>query len=525
MAKPSEKVLDGRGLQIVSPKPDHTFELDERSLAELLDSPDVRNRSVVLVAVAGAFRKGKSFLLDFFLRYLHHTYVLNSKDDNWLGPEDEPLQGFGWRGGSERHTTGLLLWSKPFKATLHNGEKVAIFLMDTQGTFDSESTVRDNATVFALSTMISSVLVYNLSQNIEEDELQHLQLFTDYGRVALEKTEGKPFQHLQFLVRDWSVPYEYPYGLEGGNKLLEKRLEVHENQHEELKTLRREIRSFFSQLSCFLMPHPGMKVATSKEFNGKLTDIDEEFKKCLKELVPYLLAPQNLQLKVLSGQTLKAKELLYYIKAYMEVFNGTELPVPQTILEATAQANNLSAVSEAREVYEGLMEEVAGGARPYLPPPRLAEEHRRARDKALHCFSSKKKMGGDAKADTYREQLVQELEEQFDRLRAQNESKSLLNIIGSGVVFGALLVAGCVLSMLGDALAFTVLEVLGQALALLALGALAVWMYSRFTGHMREASEILDEFAITLRNYMLQNLSPSGSLPAAVTTTDNQKRD
>ncbi|KPJ17047.1 Atlastin [Papilio machaon] len=356
------KDIQRRGLQIVSPKPDHTFELDERSLTELLDSPDVRNRSVVLVAVAGAFRKGKSFLLDFFLRYLHHTYVLNSKDENWLGPEDEPLQGFGWRGGSERHTTGLLLWSQPFKATLENGEKVAIFLMDTQGTFDSESTVRDNATVFALSTMISSVLIYNLSQNIEEDELQHL---------------------------------------------------------------------------------------------------------------------QNLQPKVLSGQTLKAKELLYYIKAYMEVFNGTELPVPQTILEATAQANNLSAVSEAREVYEALMEEVAGGARPYLPPDRLAEEHRRARDKALHCFHNKKKMGGDAKSEIYREQLVQELEEQFDRLRAQNESKSLLNIIGSGVVFAALLVAGCALSMLGDALAFTILEVLGQALALLSLGALAVWTYSR----------------------------------------------
>lgn len=31
--------------------------------------------------------------------------------------------------------------------------------MDTQGAFDSESTVRDCATVFALSTMISSVQV------------------------------------------------------------------------------------------------------------------------------------------------------------------------------------------------------------------------------------------------------------------------------------------------------------------------------------------------------------------------------
>ena len=48
--------------------------------------------------------------------------------------------------------------------------------MDTQGAFDSESTVRDCATIFALSTMISSIQVFNLLQNIQEDDLQHLQV-------------------------------------------------------------------------------------------------------------------------------------------------------------------------------------------------------------------------------------------------------------------------------------------------------------------------------------------------------------
>ena len=37
--------------------------------------------------------------------------------------------------------------------------QIAILLMDTQGAFDSESTVRDCATIFALSTMISSTQV------------------------------------------------------------------------------------------------------------------------------------------------------------------------------------------------------------------------------------------------------------------------------------------------------------------------------------------------------------------------------
>ena len=62
------------------------------------------------------------------------------------------------------------------------------------------STVRDCATIFALSAMLSSVLVYNLTSNIQEDDLQHLQLFTEYGRLAIEDSGETPFQKLMFLV-------------------------------------------------------------------------------------------------------------------------------------------------------------------------------------------------------------------------------------------------------------------------------------------------------------------------------------
>lgn len=41
--------------------------------------------------------------------------------------------------------------------------QVAVLLVDTQGAFDSQSTIKDCATVFALSTMTSSVQVSQLS--------------------------------------------------------------------------------------------------------------------------------------------------------------------------------------------------------------------------------------------------------------------------------------------------------------------------------------------------------------------------
>ena len=99
----------GRPVQIVDITSDHKFKLNEENLQSILNHPKARMRKVCVVSVAGAFRKGKSFLLDFFLRYLSR----NGRED-WMGGEDEPLTGFHWKGGSERDTTGILMWSEPF---------------------------------------------------------------------------------------------------------------------------------------------------------------------------------------------------------------------------------------------------------------------------------------------------------------------------------------------------------------------------------------------------------------------------
>lgn len=174
-----ERIETGRPVQILRTKDDHSFELDEDALGRILLADHVKDKPVVVVSVAGAFRKGKSFLLDFFLRYMR-----NQGQADWLGDPTAPLKGFSWRGGCERDTTGILLWDEVFLVTTSQGQQLAVLFMDTQGAFDCESTVKDCATIFALSTMTSSVQVYNLSQNIQEDDLQHLQLFTEYGRLA-----------------------------------------------------------------------------------------------------------------------------------------------------------------------------------------------------------------------------------------------------------------------------------------------------------------------------------------------------
>lgn len=150
----------------------NTLTLNTDRLEQILSQPNIKDRNLVVVSITGALRKGKSFMLNFFLRYLKSKYVNHT--DEWLGDDNKPLTGFSWRGGSERNTIGMLVWPEVFLHDYPNGKKVAILLMDTQGMFDSKTTFDGSVSIFALSTMLSSVEIYNISNNIQEDHLQYL---------------------------------------------------------------------------------------------------------------------------------------------------------------------------------------------------------------------------------------------------------------------------------------------------------------------------------------------------------------
>ncbi|XP_032266216.1 atlastin-2 isoform X4 [Halichoerus grypus] len=478
---------------VLAHEDDHNFELDEEALEQILLQEPIRDLNIVVVSVAGAFRKGKSFLLDFMLRYMY-----NKDSQSWIGGNNEPLTGFTWRGGCERETTGIQVWNEVFVIDRPNGTKVAVLLMDTQGAFDSQSTIKDCATVFALSTMTSSVQVYNLSQNIQEDDLQHLQLFTEYGRLAMEEIYQKPFQTLMFLIRDWSYPYEHSYGLEGGKQFLEKRLQVKQNQHEELQNVRKHIHNCFSNLGCFLLPHPGLKVATNPSFDGRLKDIDEDFKRELRNLVPLLLAPENLVEKEISGSKVTCRDLVEYFKAYIKIYQGEELPHPKSMLQATAEANNLAAVAGAREIYCKSMEQVCGGDKPYIAPSDLERKHLDLKEVAIKQFRSVKKMGGDEFCHRYQDQLEAEIEETYANFIKHNDGKNIFYAARTPATLFAVMFAMYIISGLTGFIGLNSIAVLCNLIMGLALTSLCTWAYVKYSGEFREIGTMIDQIAETL---------------------------
>nr|CAD2201623.1 unnamed protein product [Meloidogyne enterolobii] len=482
-----------------------SFEIYKDKLESILLDPKIADKQVCVVSVAGAFRTGKSFILNFFLRYLRwktcasddesetdwlQTNLINSNEGN-----NGQLKGFSWRGGDDRETSGILIWPEPFILQDKHGNEIVVILMDTQGIFDCVSTVKSCATIFALSTMISSILIYNVTKTIQEDHLQHLQLFAEYARLAMDEyQETKPFQTLMFLVRDWCFPYEAEYGINGGQRILDKRLETGAKQHKELLQLRLHIKSTFENIKCFLMPHPGLDVATSPDFRGELNTISADFKAQLHALVPHLFDRNNLVVKAINGQQITCRELSVYLNAYFEVFNGTELPEPKTILAATAEANNLAAVASAKAVYSKEMEEVCGGDTPFMSSAELNQHHERCRASALLSFNSAKKMGGPELTSQFREKLEEDIKSANEAFIRVNNSKNLFKSVKTPAVLVSFMVVCYIFQEFFQLLGLFMVASVFSLILTIVIALLVTWTYSRYSGHLRDAQKTIDTF-------------------------------
>uniref|UniRef100_A0A8C2E4Y5 Atlastin GTPase 2 n=1 Tax=Cyprinus carpio TaxID=7962 RepID=A0A8C2E4Y5_CYPCA len=458
---------------VITNEDDHKFELDAAALEKILMQEHVKDLNVVVVSVAGAFRKGKSFLLDFMLRYMR-----NQSSESWTGGDDEPLTGFSWRGGCERETTGILAWSEVFVVEKKDGTKVAVLLVDTQGAFDSQSTIKDCATVFALSTMTSSVQVYNLSQNIQEDDLQHLQLFTEYGRLAMEEIYEKPFQKLLFLIRDWCYPYEHGYGLKGGNY-----------EHG------------FSMLSGLFLQHRLLSAATSRS-----EDIDDEFKKELQDLVPLLLAPENLVEKEIGGAKVTCRDLLEYFKVRFDQLSCRNSCKHKSD-QATAEANNLTAVAGAKDTYNRTMEQVCGGDKPYIAPVDLQRYHEEFKETSVQQFSTVKKMGGVEFSQRYKQQLETELDEVYTNFVKHNESKNIFYAARTPATLFAVMFVTYMVSTVTGFIGLSVIAALANLVMGVSLMSLCAWAYVRYSGEYREVGVGIDLIAEALWEQVLKPLT------------------
>jgi atlastin len=245
------------------------YKVDLKAINSVLDK--VGGRRVAIYSINGPLRNGKSFILGFFLKYLKSKGL-----GDWVNSDLEST--FTFRGGSKRETTGVFMWSEPF-IIQKDGHEVALLLMDTQGSFDSETTMQENAIVFALSTLLSSLIMFNIKEKVSEETLQFLRYFAGFARLAEKDDNDEPFQKLIFLIRDWQMSdYDYGYyddqnSIEGKN-FKKDALNVRQTQPKEVQDTHESILSTFTDVGCYLTPHPGPQVARYSNSDAKSFDQD-----------------------------------------------------------------------------------------------------------------------------------------------------------------------------------------------------------------------------------------------------------
>ena len=68
----------GQSESILSFSSENKIIINEEVLKQIFEHPELQNRKVVVFSIIGAYRKGKSFFLDYCLRFLyaHVSYLL-----------------------------------------------------------------------------------------------------------------------------------------------------------------------------------------------------------------------------------------------------------------------------------------------------------------------------------------------------------------------------------------------------------------------------------------------------------------
>lgn len=281
--------------------------------------------------------------------------------------------------------------------------------------FDHASSDGVNAKIFSFATLLSSIHIFNIGNLIDEKDLQYLDFIIGYGQLlkSPENSADKPLDHLVFLMRDWEHSRQYQYGFEGGSKYLEEKvLAITDYQLAGMRKMRENLKTTFSKIECFLMPHPGKNIVKS-EFDGSWSKLDEDFVEQLKVLIPELLSPKNLVAKKQNGRDMAVADYFETLKIFVKVFSSKDLPEPLSALDSVVALHLKPLVDKCLESYNTQVSQI-------IPTIDTISEfklaHIKTKEAILQTYENEAKLGNANHKKTYRELLLQGIDKMHEQL-------------------------------------------------------------------------------------------------------------
>jgi len=434
---------------------DKRVDVNEEALTELTQNLEATGaKKMAIVSVMGAFRGGKSFLLDLFLRKLRYDRKTGNTGESTNSREvpprggDEPYKlpawlldagknieggtadssdGFRFKGGMDHCTEGIWAWSEPFVRKI-NGEDVALLLLDTQGAWDGNMTKEQSATIFGMTALISSKQIYNVSQQIQEDKVENLAYFMRFAQAALRQTAkatkggdqaniDTPFQSLDFLVRDWAN-FEDEWTLEKCKEQMAQHRDRHLNPEKVVENSTAEaLQCMFERIECWCLPHPGLKI-NKATWTGNVDDIDPDFVRFLDEYVHQVFS-EGLKVKRILGSEMTSQTFPKVFQTFVRAFQDAA-PVAMSFNQAMTKATVLLAKEQAIESYVEKMNETLKSNPSGLSEDDFEANHSKFSSTVEEEYKKVTILGSDEVRDETWEAIRTSLESLHQRFRDEN---------------------------------------------------------------------------------------------------------
>jgi len=309
--------------------------------------------------------------------------------------------------------------------------------MDTQGAWDAKMSKEQSATVFGLTTMMTSRLIYNVSKQIQQDKVDNLLYFADFAQAALRTKElsgmgtskgsAQPFQTLEFLVRDWP---HYPDDeiVSRGRDMMLAHLDQYRDPRVSADTSSMDsLARMFSNIDIWCLPHPSLKIER-ESWDGKLDVIEPSFWRFLDDYMRRIFAPSELAVMRTMGSPVTVNSFGAVVRKFIAAF-GVAAPQAQTFAEAMETSTSLLATESAVKLLRTQMAGATAGDEA-LAPEEFEEKATAAAQEAQQEFESKAIFGDAAGIRERGSALKAQVSEELDRYREENQRKLEASLSG-----------------------------------------------------------------------------------------------
>ncbi|XP_004582246.2 guanylate-binding protein 5 [Ochotona princeps] len=300
---------------------------------------------VVVVAIVGLYRTGKSYLM------------------NKLAGKEK---GFSVGSTVQSHTKGIWMWCVPHPEKPDH----TLVLLDSEGLGDVEKADDKNDTkIFALTILLSSTFVYNTMSKIDQGAMDLLNNVTELTSVLrarashdLDEVEDSAdivsfFPDLVWTLRDFFLDLQKDGQLITADEYLELSLKLKEgdDQRTQMYNLPRKcVKTFFPTRKCFVFDSPTdlKKVAQLETMHDD--DLDPAFVQQVAEFCSYIFS--HSMAKILPGGIkVNGPRLENLVLTYVNAINNGHLPCLENAVLTLAQIENSAAVQKAIAHYDQQM--------------------------------------------------------------------------------------------------------------------------------------------------------------------------